>query len=143
MPGHDMLTCCPEGEMVSISPLSVASTVTEVSTSMLGTSDKLRYGSRLRTVTLNIIMSVSSSSSVTMSLIAHSPSSVQFHWAQQSGASMTSIKPGRDSISNTQLTSPPSSSKLSVALSVMFSKVSLSSPTSTVAVGARPIKRLI
>ena len=86
---------------------------------------------------------MSNSSSVTVSVTNHSPSSDQFQRVQQPGASMTSISPGRDSISNLQSTSPPSSSKLCVALRVIFSKVNLFSSTSRNAVGARPMKMLI
>ena len=75
-----------------------------------------------------------------MTFTLQAPLFDQFQRVKQSGASMMSMRPARDSISNRQSTSPPSISKLAVALSVMFSKVYFPSSTTSEAVGALPIK---
>ena len=135
-----MVTCCPEGDDVSMSSMSTASTVMGLSTSTDSGCVRLNVGARLSTTTSTTNSSVSSSSSTTRTLTLHVPLFDQFHCVQQSGASMTSMRPARDSISNTQSTSPPSTSTLAEALSVTFSKVNFPSSTVKSAVGARPMK---
>ena len=101
---------------------------------------RLNTGARFRTTTSTCSSSMSNSSSMTITLTPHVPLLDQFHCVQQSGASITSMRPTRDSISNRQSTSPPSISKLSEAFKVMFSKVYFPSSTCKSAVGARPMK---
>ena len=120
--------------------MSTASMVMGVSTSTASGWVRLNAGARLSTTTSTTSSSVSSSSSTTNTLTLHVPLFDQFHWVQQLGASIISIKPARDSISNTQSTSPPSMSKLCVAFSVTFSNVYFPSSTVMAAVGARPMK---
>ena len=139
-PGQVMTTCCPVGDEVSMSSMSTAWTVTGDSTSTDSGYVRLYVGARFKTTTSTCISSTSSSSSTTRTFTLQLPLLDQFHCVQQSGASMTSMRPARDSISNRQSTSPPSRSKLSVAFKVTFSKVYFPSSTCKSAVGARPMK---
>ena len=109
--GQETLTCWPDGETVSMSPLSLASMVMEDSTAISVGWLRLMYGARLRIVTLLTNTVVSSSLSVTTVRNSQSPSSDQFQLMAQSGVVITSTRPGRDSISNRHSTSPPSGSK--------------------------------
>ena len=95
-----------------MSSMSTASRVMGDSTSTEAGWVKLNDGARFNTTTSTTISSVSNSSSTTRTFTLHDPLFDQFHCVQQSGASMTSMRPARDSISNRQSTSPPSISKL-------------------------------
>ena len=76
---------------------------------------RLNVGALLRTTTSIRTSSVSNSSSMTRTLTDCSPLD-QFHWVQQPSFNHVD-EPRRDSTSKRQSTSPPSMSKLSVALS--------------------------
>ena len=121
--GHDILTCCPDGEMVSTSPLSLASIVTADSTAISVGWLRLTYGARFKIVMLLNKTVVSSSLSVTTVRSSQSPLFDQFQLIAQSGVVMTSTRPGRDSISNRHSTSPPSGSKDARASMKTSSKV--------------------
>ena len=89
-PGQEIETCWPEGEEVSISSMSTASTVIGDSTSTASGWVRLKVGARLRMTTSTTNSSVSSSSSTTSNFTDHVPLFDQFHCVQQSGASMRS-----------------------------------------------------
>ena len=122
-PGQEIMTCCPEGEVVSMSLTSTAETVMGDSTYTDGGWVRFMFGARLRISISTVKSSMSNSSSMTRRFTVQKPLLDQFHCVQHPGASMISTKPVRDSISNRHSTSPLSSSKLPVASRVTFSKV--------------------
>ncbi len=138
--GHETVTFCPTGETESMSAKSRTSSVRGDSTATVAGANNSKVGARLSTWTSIETSAVSNSSSMTRTFTLHPPLLDQFHWVTQSGASITSMRPALASISNRQSTSPPSSSKLAEASSVMFSKVDLPSSTERRATGSRPMK---